>query len=141
MVYFCEYNVSEIMVPMLLMEISTVHLTVVKADFFSDLATAMNMACFVLTFAVYRCGYAPYLMYYIITDSFANRHTEEFQSCIPWHFPYVVLCMGMFFNCLNAFWMYKIIRKVIRKMKGIEKVKENNQLGEKEAAYASSKND
>ena len=135
MVYFCEYNVPEIMVPMLLMEISTVHLTVVKADFVSELMTSINMGCFVVTFAFYRCLYVPYIMYYIISDSFQHISTTSCW-CLPWHFPYVVLVVGTFFNCLNLYWMYKIIRKVLRKIYGIEKVRENNTIGTKEAAYA-----
>ena len=38
--------------------------------------------------------------------------------------------LGMFFNCLNAFWFYKIIKKVKRKLSGAEKWKAKNHVKE-----------
>ena len=61
-------------------------------------------------------------------DIMAHKDTEAYQSCLPWHFHIVVFVVGMFFHCLNSFWMYKIIRKVMRKLSGAEKVQDNNQL-------------
>jgi len=35
---------------------------------------------------------------------------------------------GMFFNCLNAFWMTKIVKKIIRKFSGSENWKSKNHV-------------
>jgi hypothetical protein len=66
--YFTYYNVNEIIVPMLLMEVSTVYLSFVRADFLSDLFTSINMACFVVTFVMFRIIACPYLWFRIVKD-------------------------------------------------------------------------
>jgi hypothetical protein len=111
-------------------QVSTINLTLVRAEFFSNMATTINMACFVLCFFAFRIVYVPIYWYYLIQDLAQQRHAEAFQSCLPWHFPYVCLVMGSFFHCLNAFWFYKILKKVERKIKGTEQLKANNELGE-----------
>ena len=50
--------------------------------------------------------------------------------CLPSYFSKVVLLFGPFFHLLNAFWFYKIVRKVVRKMSGREKLMEKNDLTE-----------
>jgi hypothetical protein len=126
--YFTYYNVNEIIVPMLLMEISTVYLSFVRADFLSDLTTWINMACFVVTFVMFRIIACPYLWFRIVKDLYEHHESEESQQCLPWHFLYVVFMFGMFFHVLNSFWMYKIVKKIQRKMSGTEKLKGNNDL-------------
>lgn len=128
MAYFCEFDVGEIIVPMLLMEISTVHLCCMRSPFFNEKVLAVNMAFFTLTFFVFRIFICPYLWWDIFSTTWEHRENPESQACLPWHFKYVVFVFGMFFNCLNSFWAYKIILKVLRKMSGKEKVNELNNL-------------
>jgi hypothetical protein len=40
--------------------------------------------------------------------------------------------LGPFFHILNAYWFYKIIKKIIRKATGQEKLNERNDLIESE---------
>ena len=127
MLYFCYFHVAELIVPMLLMEISTPHLAMLRYEHFNELALTLNMACFVITFATFRCLYTPYLWYEIMITLKEHDGSEE-TSCLPWHFTGVVFLFGMFFHCLNYFWMYKIILKVKRKFAGKEKVHQDNTL-------------
>jgi hypothetical protein len=102
-----------------------------RAEFFSDTALAINMFFFTLTFFVARIFVCPYLWFGIFTTTYDNAENPESQACLPWHFKWVVFGFGTFFNCLNVFWGYKIILKVRRKMLGIEKVKQGNELKNK----------
>ena len=62
-----------------------------------------------------------------------TKHRHETISCYPISiFLPAVWLFGLIFHGLNAFWFYKIVRKVQRKMAGIEKIQENNDLGEPE---------
>jgi len=128
MAYFCYYDVAEIIVPMLLMEISTIHLNFVHASFLSEKALAFNMGFFVLTFFTTRLFVCPYFWYGIYTTAHDNADNPISQACLPWHFQYVAFAFGMFFNVLNAFWAYKIVLKVKRKLSGAEKIAQSNAL-------------
>lgn len=99
-----------------------------RATFISEATLAANMGFFVLTFFAYRIVLCPYLWWGIFTTSWDNRDIPQSQSCLPWHFKYVTFVFGMFFNFLNTFWFYKILRKLRRKLTGEEKVKDRNSL-------------
>ena len=128
MSYFCYYDVSEIIVPMLLMELSTVHLNLVRAEFLNSTGIVINMGFFVIIFFVVRLAVAPYFWWGIYTTSRDNATNPISQQCLPWHFQYVSFVFGMFFNFLNAFWAYRIILKLKRKFAGKESIKHGNQL-------------
>jgi hypothetical protein len=99
-----------------------------RASFFSEGAVGANMGMFVLTFFVFRIFLCPYLWWEIYKTTWEHHDNPSSQACLPWHFTYVAFLFGMFYNCLNAFWAYKIILKVIRKLTGKEKVKDSNEL-------------
>mmetsp|Transcript_31613 Transcript_31613/g.63857 ORF Transcript_31613/g.63857 Transcript_31613/m.63857 type:complete len:255 (-) Transcript_31613:285-1049(-) len=131
MAYFCEYHIPEIVLPFLLMEISTVHLVFMKATNLSESMVGANMALFVLTFFFFRLMVCPYLWWGIVkTTLFVGEEEEEMGSmeCLPWHFKYFWLLFGLIFNGLNGYWGVKIILKVLRKATGKEKMKEGNGL-------------
>lgn len=129
MAYFCVVGVPEIINPMLLMEISTINLCLMRASFISERLITVNMISFMLSFFVYRMVICPYLWWEIFTTVWYNRNNPTSQACLPFHFPYVVFTFGMFFNCLNSFWFYKIIKKFIRKfVTGKEKISDKNDL-------------
>ncbi len=109
-----------------LLQISTINLGLMRTTFISETALAANMGLFVLTFFAYRIVICPYLWWGIFITSWENRDNPISQACLPWHFKYVTFIFGMFFNCLNSFWFYKILRKLRRKLSGKEKVKERN---------------
>lgn len=84
------------------------------------------MGLFTLSFFLYRLLICPYLWWEIMTVTWELRNDPISQACIPWHFKYFVFCFGMVFNILNAFWGYKIIKKVVRKVTGEESIKDKN---------------
>mmetsp|Transcript_28290 Transcript_28290/g.40433 ORF Transcript_28290/g.40433 Transcript_28290/m.40433 type:complete len:252 (+) Transcript_28290:210-965(+) len=128
MVYFCEYHIPEIVLPFLLMEISTVHLVFMKATNLSEQMIGVNLAMFVLTFFLFRLMVCPYLWWGIVRTTFAEEEVEGSMACLPWHFKYFWLLFGLIFNGLNSYWGVKIILKVLRKATGKEKMKEGNAL-------------
>ena len=204
MLYFCEVGVPEIIVPMLLMEVSpssacvietkfhfsffaglltkllalrTFHFGVFLAttqistinlgfmgavDLLSKTTAILNILIFSLTFTYFRMIVCPYLWWGIWTETWEHRNNPISQACLPWHFTYVVFVfgefampltdnsvpttnsygremytddafifpniLGMFFNCLNTFWYYKIIKKIIRKFSGTENWKTKNHV-------------
>lgn len=131
MSYFCEYGVPEIIVPMLLMEISTINLVFMGAGaYMSENATILNIAIFTVNFTIFRMVICPQLWWGIFTATWENRNNPISQACLPWHFSYVVFVFGMFFNCLNMFWFVKIISKMIRKFTGTEEWKAKNHVKE-----------
>ena len=119
-------------------QISTIPLSMMRSTIFTTTQTTCNMAAFVLSFFVFRCLYVPYLWYEIQTTLNSESRSDAFTSCMPWHIPHVVFVFGSFFHCLNAFWFYKIVRKVQRKLTGSEQLHENNDLGEQEEKPPSS---
>lgn len=95
---------------------------------------AANMGLFVVTFFFFRLMVCPYLWWGIVQTTFFRNNNEDATtaslSCLPWHFKYFWLLFGIIFNGLNGYWGVKIVLKVLRKVKGKEKMKEGNSLKE-----------
>jgi hypothetical protein len=115
---------------MLLQEVSTLPLTLVNFALFTPFAAAVNQLVFVMLFFLCRIVLTPYMWYEIVSTSYQLRNSELYKSCITRSVLPVSFAIGMFFHCLNAFWMYKILRKLRRKILGIEKITANNELHE-----------
>ena len=130
MIYFCETS-PQIVVPYLLMEVSTPFLTVIRAEFFNDLVAALNLALFAGMFFLCRIVLTPYLWYELMKVMYRVHQTDTFRACFPRGFAVFSVVLGIFFHCLNSFWFYKIVRKAVRKFKG-EGLKSNNDLVDEE---------
>lgn len=130
MAYYCETGTPHFVTPMLLMECSTPFLTVVRADFFDNIVSIVNQACFVLFFFAFRIVFVPYIWLKLMKVMYENHSTPTFQECFPPGFAIFAFCLGMFFHVLNTYWFIKIIKKARRKILGIEKVRHNNDLVE-----------
>ncbi|VEU39242.1 unnamed protein product [Pseudo-nitzschia multistriata] len=131
MAYFCEYGVPEIILPMLLMEISTINLVFLGAsELFSEKGIIVNIVIFTLNFTFFRIVACPYLWWEIFSTAWEHKENPFSQACLPWHFAYVVFVFGMFFNCLNLFWFIKILKKMVRKFSGSESWKQKNHVKE-----------
>jgi hypothetical protein len=128
MAFFCEHNAPHIIAPMLLMEVSTIPLTIVRADFVSETVTASIQASFAIFFLIFRVVMVPLIWGKLILTMVEQGSTDAYTSCFPSYFMPVAFGFGMVFHSLNAFWFYKIIKKIRRKMRGIEKVQANNEL-------------
>ena len=95
---FCELGASHILTPMLIMEVSTIILAILRADFFTPRMQFITQSFFALCFFVSRIVISPAVYYEVITTM--NKHVGD---CFPPYLYYVTLAFGGFFHCLNAF--------------------------------------
>ena len=124
MLFFCEMNLPHVVVPFLLMEVSSIFLCFCRADFLSATMAVVVQLLFALTFFICRIVVAPYIWFRLMLKMYEHSGNELYQSCInPYAFP-VSLGMGVLFHCLNIFWFYKILRKIRRKMSGTKEKKQ-----------------
>jgi len=87
------------------MEMSTITLSVLRADFFTPTMQLMSQACFALSFFFFRILLSPFLYYQIVSTMY-NARTQSVQTdgwCFPEYLYYASLIFGGFFNCLNFF--------------------------------------
>ena len=115
---------------LLFLQYSTIFLTVVRADFFPDFISLLNQLCFVFFFWLFRIVLVPFIWYQLVKTIWNEQGSVEYKSCFPSYFGGVVVVFGSFFHLLNGYWMYKIVRKLQRKMTRKEGIKQNNELGE-----------
>jgi hypothetical protein len=129
MAFFVEQDISEVVAPYLIMEVSTIFLTTVRADFFTPTMTMITQALFVLNFFIFRIILTPIMWLELVWTMHNNTQrrgvTEEScldSSALP------VLIGGLLFHMLNCFWFFKIVKKVRRKLSGKEGIQSNNGL-------------
>ena len=87
--------------------------------------------CFALSFFLFRIVLVPYIWVGQVRQLLLEESLET-NFCMPWYYNPFILVLGGIFHCLNAFWFYKIVRKIMRKLSGSEKVHEKNDLKETE---------
>mgnify|MGYP005856740465 CR=1 FL=1 len=135
MLFFVESDQPQIVVPFLIMEVSSVALNLVRAEFLSDTGMMAVQMLFALFFFIFRILVSPFIWFRIMETLYTHSGTDLYKSCIN---PYVLptsFIVGMFFHCLNSYWFYKIVRKIRRKLSGKELVRSNNELNEKEIPF------
>ena len=127
--YVMEVGHNEVLAVFLTMESSTIFLNLIHAPLPETLAM-MNMLLFTVTFFWSRLIFGPYAHYqYVSTlNTILNDPQTPRPSCLPRGFEYVIFMTGWFFHILNAFWFYKILQKLRRKLNRTEGVAEANQL-------------
>lgn len=108
--FFCFHDVPHLLAPMLLMEVSTIFLTLVGFDHFSPTASVINQLCFALSFLVCRVLVVPYIWvgqvkYLLLEESLGTNW------CLPVYFNPFTLFMGVVFHPLNFFCKYCHLRK------------------------------
>ena len=130
MAYYNEVGAPHMVAPMLLMEVSTVFLNLVKADFLNETGVIVVQGLFAVTFFVFRLVVSPYLYIGLMIDFYREMDSNLFRSCRPQHLVYATGFGGFFYTVLNAYWFYRIVRKIQRKLSGREAVKGNNELNE-----------
>lgn len=133
MVLFVELmDAPQIIAPMLIMEGSTIFLNLVKADFLSKAASITIQFSFVSMFFICRLLLFPLIWFKLMSAIWQQRSAlaAPLQDCYPAYFPYVCFLFGMFYNCINLYWFRKIVRKVQRRWKGVERHNERNDLAE-----------
>ena len=128
MAVFVHVDAPHMIAPFLFMELSTPFLNLMRADFLSPDAAVINQACFTLGFFISRLVVVPRFWADLVYHMWQNRTEPDFTNCYPgWLLPFTFV-FGMFFNILNVYWFRKIVRKAIRRIKGIEKHTEKNEL-------------
>lgn len=115
MTIFVELNATSIITPMLFMELSTILLACMRGSFWTPTMSIIIQALFSLSFFLSRIVITPILYFEIAITMYAHQ-----GDCYPRLLFYVTLLFGGFFNCLNAFWFMKIIKKIQRKFSGKE---------------------
>jgi hypothetical protein len=120
---FNELEGSHILTPMLVMELSTVVLAIVRADFFNPTMQLITQASFTLLFFASRIIVSPYVHYGIVYEM-----NKNLGDCFPRYMFYITLLFGGFFHCLNLFWFVKLVKKIKRKLSGKESMDVNEKL-------------
>lgn len=120
---FNETGASHILTPMLIMEISTMVLAILRADFFTPTMQLITQATFALLFFLSRIIASPYILLEIIVIM-----NSKMGDCFPRYVFYTTLVFGTFFQCLNAFWFFKLVKKIERKLSGKESMDVNEKL-------------
>ena len=124
--YFVEIGLPELSASALVMEMSTVFLSMMRATFFPETLTTLNIACFVLSFFVFRLVVFPYIWYQTVATFWRESESEVVQNCTPRHFGITVFFFGIVFHLLDLYWFVKIVQKVQRKLAGKEKITDND---------------
>lgn len=109
---FNEYDAPHVLTPMLVMEGSTIVLSLLKADFLSPKVKVASQFLFFLLFFICRLVIFPSVYFQavpLIRD-----------GCFAPIIFYACLLFGAFFNCLNVFWFIKMVKKLHRKFTGKE---------------------
>lgn len=127
--YVMEVDKNEVLAVMLTLEVSSIFLNFVRCTFMPSWFAMTNMVVFAVSFFFVRIVFGPYAIYQHSYLLYTVGRTSEESSCLPRGFDHVIFITGMFFNILNAFWFYKILRKMQRKLKGTEGMHSNNKLG------------
>jgi len=95
----------------------------------------INMLLFAITFFLTRIVFGPYSWYRHCYDLYTAGQDSD---CISPIFPHVIFVTGLFFNVLNAYWFYKIIlklqRKLVTKEEAIHDSNELNSINTKKVA-------
>lgn len=91
------------------------------------------MFSFFIAFTIYRVLLFPYVWGELVLVMIQESSSPDFAKNNPPHVVYTVVAFGMFFNILHAYWYYKLVRKLIRKLTGAEKLSEKNDYEDKEA--------
>lgn len=122
--YFCENNIPEIIEPFLFMEVSTILLNILHADFFTFSQLQIVRGLFAFSFFMIRVLIAPYMLINMVSMLYREKAgSREDGECFPSSLPAMVVIFGAFFTALNYFWFYKIVRKILRTVKGTKKGK------------------
>lgn len=110
---FNELEASHILTPMLIMELSTIVLAILRADFFTPTMQLLTQASFALLFFLSRIILSPYVYYGIIYEM-----NKNLGDCFPPYIFHITLLFGGFFHCLNLFWFVKLVNKIKAKLTG-----------------------
>jgi hypothetical protein len=95
-----------------LLQVSTIFLTLVEFEYFSETISVMNQLCFALSFMLFRVIVVPYIWIGQV-KGLLQEESLETNWCLPWYFNPFVIVMGVVFHSLNFFckWVSVTVRK------------------------------
>mmetsp|Transcript_26222 Transcript_26222/g.40094 ORF Transcript_26222/g.40094 Transcript_26222/m.40094 type:complete len:259 (-) Transcript_26222:212-988(-) len=114
---FNELGASHILTPMLIMEVSTMVLAVLRADFFTPTMQLVSQASFALFFFITRIVMSPVILYQIISTMLYHM-----ADCFPNSVFWLTFFFGAFFTSLNVFWFFKLVKKIQGKLSGTDEM-------------------
>jgi hypothetical protein len=98
----------QILTGYLIMEVSTFHLNLTRAEFLSTPAQLVNQLCFALTFFAVRIVLVPYNIFVLNSTLYKMSSTRLYQECFPWYFFPAIFVFCVTFCCLNAYCKFLI---------------------------------
>lgn len=117
-IFAMDPNSSSVLTPVLTMEISSIFLAVLRADFMTPTMKFWDQILFSFTFFLCRILLAPYLCF--TTLKIWKDLKDDGDLCLPEYLFYVCAVFSAFFNCLNMYWFIKILKKMHRKVTKVE---------------------
>jgi hypothetical protein len=108
-----ELGAGHILTPVLVVQLSSIFLTILRADFFTPTMQLLTQASFALLFFLSRIVLGSYASYGIIYETYKNL-----GDCFPPYIFHITLLFGGFFHCLNLFWFVKLVNKIKAKLTG-----------------------
>jgi len=110
---FNELGASQLITHALVMEGSTVFLAISFADFLTPTMKLIIQALFASSFFICRIVLFPYLFYGVATTMYS-----DLGDCFPRFCFYAIVVAGLFFNLLNTYWFFKLIKKIKKSLAG-----------------------
>lgn len=120
----CQLGLQPLLTRGLIMEISTIFLNLSSIELLGPYIQGAIQLSFVFSFFLTRNVGYPYIWYQFISTYNKESLINNGNFCFPSFMFYFIFFSGLFFNCLNLFWLYKLIRKVKRKLTGKQGMKD-----------------
>lgn len=111
--FYYELEIPSVVTQFLTMELSTILLTLVTVEVWGVAIQGLIQLSFALAFFFVRVLTCPYLWFI-----FLSGYSKQENPCLSSYQIGLVFVSGFFFNVLNAYWFYKIVRKIVRKLTG-----------------------
>ena len=97
------------------MEVSTIVLAILRANFFTPVMQLVSQSTFALLFFVCRIIISP-VVHYEISTTMLEHSSLKMGECFPILIFYVTVAFGLFFHGLNLFWFVKLVKKIRSKL-------------------------
>ena len=121
MLAVCELKVPHTVASLLIMEVSSVPLNLLKVKWTRPIFGHLNGATFVTTFFFSRIVAVPWLWSRWLLAFYGIVAVGGSSPCFPSYFFYVVLAFGAIFHSLNVYWFWVIVKGSQKRVFGLEK--------------------
>lgn len=118
MMIACASGTQHIFAYGLIMDLSTVHLNLLKVKWSRPEFGTLNLVSFVVTFFVTRVVAVPFTWAQWLLTYQEEYSAADKTPCHPSYFFWVHFAFGVAFHSLNAYWMYHIAVGAWKRLKG-----------------------